>query len=101
MRSDSFQSANMNLIITRAGILDTLQDKGRFGFRHLGINAGGSMDQAAAAMANSLVGNDFNEAVIEMHFPAPEFLFTQPALIAISGAKFASCFCKQPVGSPV
>ena len=90
MRSDSFQSANMNLIITRAGILDTIQDKGRFGFRHLGINTGGVMDQAASTMANSLVGNDFEEAVIEMHFPAAEFLFTQPALIAIGGADFSA-----------
>ena len=87
----------MNLIITRAGILDTLQDMGRFGFRHLCINAGGSMDQAAAAMANSLVGNDFNEAVIEMHFPAPEFLFTQPALIAISGADFSATINGKPI----
>lgn len=80
----------MNLIITRAGIHDTIQDKGRLGFRHLGINAGGVMDKAAAAMTNSLVGNDFDEAVIEMHFPASEFLFTQPALIAIGGADFSA-----------
>jgi antagonist of KipI len=80
----------MNLIITRAGILDTLQDKGRFGFRHQGINTGGVMDQTAAAMANSLVGNDFDEAVIEMHFPASDFLFTQPTLIAIGGADFSA-----------
>lgn len=87
----------MNLIITRAGILDTIQDKGRFGFRHLGINTGGVMDKAASAMTNSLVGNDFDEAVIEMHFLASDFLFTQPALIAVGGADFSATINGKPL----
>lgn len=87
----------MNLIITRAGILDTFQDQGRYGFRHMGINTGGTMDKIAAAMANCLVGNDFDKAVIEMHFPASEFLFTQPALIAIGGAEFSATINGKPI----
>ncbi|HUR67130.1 MAG TPA: biotin-dependent carboxyltransferase family protein [Chitinophagaceae bacterium] len=76
----------MSVKIIKAGILDTIQDAGRFGYQHLGINPTGAMDIYAMQVANMLVGNDPKEAVIEMHFPAAAFLFTQPALIAISGA---------------
>lgn len=76
----------MSVKIIKAGILDTTQDAGRFGHQHLGINPTGAMDQYAMQVANILVGNDPAEAVIEMHFPAAAFLFTRPALIALSGA---------------
>lgn len=75
--------------IIKAGIWDTVQDLGRYGKQHLGINPTGAMDKYAMQVANALVGNDLNEAVIEMHSPAAGFLFTQPALIAISGADFS------------
>lgn len=79
----------MNLRIIKAGILDTIQDQGRYKFQHLGINPGGVMDKLSAQIANILVGNKPNEPVIELHFPASEFFFEQPALIAISGADFS------------
>ncbi len=78
----------MSLTITQAGILDTLQDTGRLGSRHLGVNPGGAMDKMALKTANVLVGNNLNEAGIELHFPAAAFLFTEAAIIAISGADF-------------
>jgi antagonist of KipI len=78
----------MNLRIIKAGVLDTVQDMGRYGWQHLGINPGGAMDKLSAQFANILVGNHPDEAVIEMHFPASTFFFEQPSLIAISGADF-------------
>jgi len=80
----------MNLRIIKAGVLDTVQDMGRYGWQHLGVNPGGAMDKLSAKVANILAGNDTNEAVIEMHFPASSFFFEQPALIAISGADFSA-----------
>lgn len=80
----------MNLRIIKAGVLDTVQDLGRYGWQHLGINPGGVMDKLAAQIANILVGNDPHEAVIELHFPASAFFFEQPALIALSGADFSA-----------
>ncbi len=70
--------------------MDTVQDMGRYGWQHLGINPGGAMDKLSAQIANILVGNDTNEAVIESHFPAAAFFFEQPSLIAISGADFSA-----------
>lgn len=87
----------MSLQIIKAGILDTIQDAGRFGCQHLGINPSGAMDQYSMQVANMLVGNDPDEAVIEMHFPASVFLFIQPALISIVGADFSASINGEPV----
>lgn len=80
----------MSLRITRSGLLDTLQDVGRYGYQHLGINPGGVMDRTAMFVANALVGNDPNEAVLEMHYPAAEILFEETTLVAITGADFSA-----------
>lgn len=80
----------MNLRIIKAGVLDTVQDMGRYGWQHLGINPGGAMDKLSAQVANMLVGNDSNEAVIELHFPSSSIFFEQPALIALSGGDFSA-----------
>ena len=44
------------------------------------------MDAFAMQVANSLVGNEEDAAVIEMHFPAPEILFLEDVLISLAGA---------------
>ena len=80
----------MSIRVIKPGVLDSLQDMGRYGFQYLGINPTGAMDKFSAQIANALVGNYSHEAVIEMHFPAPVFLFQQPALIALSGADFSA-----------
>jgi antagonist of KipI len=79
----------MNVRITKSGLLDTLQDEGRFGYAKWGINTNGVMDLFAMAAANALVANDLQTPVIEMHFPAGEVFFSAPALIAIAGADFS------------
>lgn len=87
----------MSVRIIKKGLLDTIQDTGRYGYQHVGINPNGAMDGIAAAIANMLVGNNFNEPVIEMHFPAASFLFESEALIALSGAHFGATINKEPV----
>lgn len=46
------------------------------------------MDQTAVRLINILLGNDENEAVLEMHFPAPQLVFDENAIAAIGGADF-------------
>ena len=87
----------MSLKILKTGMLDSIQDSGRFGYQQFGINPGGTMDKYAAAIANILVGNDKDEAVIEMHFPAPAIFFEQPAMIALSGADFSANINGTPI----
>jgi antagonist of KipI len=79
----------MSLKVIKAGVLDTVQDRGRYSYQHLGINPGGVMDAFAMQTANMLTGNNKNAAVIELHFPAATFLFEKDAIIAIAGADFA------------
>jgi antagonist of KipI len=80
----------MSIQIIKPGLFSTIQDEGRKGFQHLGINPNGAMDIRAMQTANALVLNDVSEAVVEFYFPAPVLIFTQPAFIALSGADFSA-----------
>jgi antagonist of KipI len=87
----------MSLKIIKAGILDTIQDLGRYGQQYLGTNPAGAMDKYAMQVTNILVGNQPGGATIEMHFPASVIMFTQPALIALAGANFSASINGEPV----
>jgi len=78
----------MSLTVTKAGICDTVQDLGRRGYQHRGINPGGVMDGWAAQIINLLAGNDPGAAVIEMHFPAAAMAFQEDCILVIGGADF-------------
>ncbi len=78
----------MSITILKPGLLTTIQDAGRFGFQHLGINPSGAMDLRAMQVANALVLNKLDEAVIEFFFPAPVIQFNHSTFIALSGANF-------------
>ena len=93
----------MSIHIIKQGIADSIQDAGRYGYQHLGINPNGVMDTIAAQTANLLVGNNLNEPLIELHFPASVFLFKQQALISICGADFSAMIndIKIPINTPV
>lgn len=72
----------------KSGILTTIQDLGRNGYRASGINPNGVMDTYAFRKLNILLGNEETEGILEFHFPSPEILFEQDAIIAIGGADF-------------
>ena len=46
------------------------------------------MDRTAVRLLNTLLGNNENCAVVEMHFPAGEFLFNVATTFAVGGADF-------------
>jgi biotin-dependent carboxylase-like uncharacterized protein len=56
----------MSLEVVEVGALVTVQDRGRFGLAHLGVPRAGALDAPAAALANRLVGNDADAAVLEV-----------------------------------
>jgi antagonist of KipI len=87
----------MSVKVIKAGIFDSIQDMGRWGYQSMGINPTGAMDKYAMQIANMLVGNKPDEAVIEMHFPASVFMFTQASIIAIAGANFSASINGEPV----
>ncbi len=81
----------MSILIKKPGILTTVQDGGRFGYRELGVNPSGPMDGFAARIANLLLGNANNSAVIKPLFPAVEIEFLSDTQFAICGAEFGAC----------
>ena len=80
----------MTILIQKPGILTTVQDLGREGFRRFGINPSGVMDKTAARLLNILLGNKDHSAVIEAHFPAPEIVFENDCVAAVGGAEFGA-----------
>mgnify|MGYP001772884973 CR=1 FL=1 len=80
----------MSLYFLKSGILTTIQDLGRTGFRRFGINPSGAMDWMACRLANIILGNDETEPVLEIHFPAPILKFEKMTNFAICGADFSA-----------
>ena len=68
------------------GPLTTVQDRGRDGFRHLGIARAGALDADAAWLANALVGNDEDAALLEFTLRGPKLQLPAPARVALTGA---------------
>ncbi len=97
------QNQSTGIQVLKQGLADSVQDLGRYGSQHLGINPTGAMDIVAAQITNFLVGNLANEAVIEMHFPASVFQFQTDAIIALSGSDFAATIndINVPINTPI
>lgn len=77
----------MAIEVKKPGLATSVQDLGRPGYYHLGIPISGGMDRYALRVANILVGNDEGAAVLEAVFMGPELLFTQDAMVAVTGAE--------------
>jgi len=80
------------LQVLAPGPLTTVQDQGRIGWRHLGVAQCGALDPCAAALANHLVGNAPDEAVLELTLQGPTLQFDQPVRLAICGARVLARF---------
>lgn len=75
--------------VIRAGLLTTIQDLGRPGFRQFGVPAGGAMDRFSHELANRLVGNSPTAATLEMTLSGDELEFPDATLLAITGGQFS------------
>ena len=72
--------------ILRAGINTTYQDIGRPQLYHIGIPISGAMDKRNFLIANKLVGNELESAVIEFAFQGPLLkLKNSPTVFTITG----------------
>ncbi|MDY0404952.1 biotin-dependent carboxyltransferase family protein [Virgibacillus sp. 179-BFC.A HS] len=81
--------------IQKPGLLTSIQDEGRIGYQQFGIGTSGAMDQLSFRLANWLVGNEGNEAVLEITMLGPTIAFEADALIAICGADLSPAVGKQ------
>lgn len=72
--------------VLKAGFYSTIQDRGRFGQAVFGVPVSGAMDLYSSALANALLGNYKDAAVLEMTMTGAELQFLKSTKIAISGA---------------
>jgi len=74
------------LKVLKSGLYATVQDLGRFGYASAGVPISGAMDQYSSKLANLLLANDENAAVIEIAFGGSSFHFLKDTSICLSGA---------------
>ena len=72
--------------ILEPGLFTTIQDKGRFGYFSVGIPNSGSADEFSSNIANMLLGNSLENAVLEITMTGPKIQFLKETTIAITGA---------------
>lgn len=78
----------MSVAVLKPGLLTTLQDRGRYGYAAFGVGHAGPMDDVAPRLANALVGNADDAAVLEITLAGPRLRFGTGTVVALSGADF-------------
>ncbi|MEY2244765.1 biotin-dependent carboxyltransferase family protein [Streptomyces sp. BF23-18] len=91
------------LAVVRAGALTTVQDQGRPGHAHLGVPRSGALDPPAAALANRLVANPAEAAVLETTLDGCALRPRSTVTVAVTGAPCPVRVDGRPVawGAPV
>ena len=85
------------ITILNPGLLTTVQDGGRIGYQAFGVSVSGVMDPRAMNIANILVGNDDNEAVLECTMMGPQIRFDVSNVIAVTGGDLGASIDGQPI----
>lgn len=75
--------------VLKAGFFSTIQDKGREGFASIGVPVSGVMDLYSADLANSILNNGLESAVLEITFGGCKLEFLTETIICISGGDFS------------
>jgi antagonist of KipI len=75
----------MSIEVLAPGVLTTVQDRGRIGWRHLGVGCAGALDEHAHVLANLLVGNPADAAALEITLSGPRIRFDRAVHIAFCG----------------
>ena len=84
------------LVIT-PGSFTTVQDKGRYGYQHVGIPVSGVLDSFACRAANLLVGNFEGSAVLETTIAGPQLAVLKETDIALTGAEMEAKLNYKPI----
>ncbi len=74
------------LEVLEPGLMTTVQDHGRTGWRRFGVPASGALDRPALDEVNRVLGNLPGAAAVELTFPGPRLRVLSEAEIAVAGA---------------
>lgn len=79
------------LKVYKPGFYTSIQDLGRFEFQEYGVPVSGVMDFFSAKLANAILGNNYNCAVLEITLTGPKLEFLEDTIICITGADLTPC----------
>lgn len=85
------------ITVLKPGLLTTVQDEGRPGYRAFGMPLAGAMDRRAYRVANLLAGNPPGAAALEMTLTGGAFRFEADAFVALAGAEMSATVDGEPV----
>ena len=85
------------LKLLKSGFYTTVQDKGRYGYRDKGVPISGAMDSSAIIIANSLLENKEEAAVLEITMTGPTIEFEEKTYIVLAGAEMSPTLNNQPI----
>lgn len=74
--------------IVKPGFYASVQDFGRFGYRNIGVPVSGVMDRYSSTLANQIVGNTPQDAVLEITLGGTLLKVEREHIICVSGANF-------------
>lgn len=75
----------------------SLQDLGRFGYASFGVPCSGAMDQYASKLANRLLDNPEEDAVLEITNGGCKLEFTSKTSICLTGADYSAKMNGKPI----
>jgi 5-oxoprolinase (ATP-hydrolysing) subunit C len=78
------------LLVVRPGASTTIQDHGRVGYRGFGVPVGGAFDRVSLDLANALLGNDPDDAALEMTLVGGTYRAEVELAIALAGAPMSA-----------
>jgi len=76
----------VSITVLNPGLLTTIQDLGRCGYQKYGVIVSGAMDTYAMRLSNIVIGNEENEAVLEITMVGPVLELQKGTLFSITGA---------------
>ena len=91
------KAEGVSLHFKTAGLRTVFQDFGRSGYQYLGVPSGGAMDRFSATIANRLVGNADDAALMEVTLMGPTIEIRGDCRIAIAGGDLSPMLDGRPV----
>jgi KipI family sensor histidine kinase inhibitor len=85
--------------VLEGGLLTTVQDEGRAGWRRAGVSGSGALDLVALRAANRLAGNPDGAAALEWTVAGPRLRFLAATHFAITGGALSAVLQRDDLGA--
>jgi len=83
--------------VIHAGMYNTVQDQGRFGYAKIGVPVSGALDAYSSELGKALLRNPKTDAVIEITLGQGKFQFLEPTVFCLTGGNFSPELDREPI----